>query len=378
MQNNNIIKKLSFFCLASIVLYACSHKESKVTYSFTQDTLNVSRNLQIEGFYEDKSGIYFYGKTFDKDSVFLYNENNGQFIFHSFLKLPSTYLDTLKNKYEPIDLAFITLDSLIAFTSQSIALLDVKNDSMLRYFLHSQDGDTCYLVNRGCKLKWNAARKALPIMIIRTNDMSNRKWNWDSEFLGEFSIETGKVKILPLKFPYVEEYYGTKNYYSFCDPMITFKGEKYVVGFKNTPVTFIYDASKNKMDSLFIVNSNYKPLSEVDTVGLTSPSNYINFIIAGSTYEFYFEHLIYDGYKDVFYRFFLKEMPKKNKEGLLNTLKEKPSGVTLLDKNLNVIGDTYWIRKRTNNWFPSSKGLLGITYSEDKVIIIKLLLEYEK
>ena len=71
-------------------------------------------------------------------------------------------------------------------------------------------------------------------------------------------------------------------------------------------------------------------------------------------------------------------MPKKNKEGLLNTLKDKQYGLTIIDKNLKVIGDALWEGKKTDYWVPSSKGLLGMSSSDDKVIIIKLALAYEK
>jgi hypothetical protein len=49
-----------------------------------------------------------------------------------------------------------------------------------------------------------------------------------------------------------------------------------------------------------------------------------------------------------------------------------------MDKNLKIIGDALWQGKKTNYWVPSSKGLLGMSSYDDKVIIIKLTLTYEK
>ncbi|HOF16426.1 MAG TPA: DUF4221 family protein [Bacteroidales bacterium] len=377
MQNNYMLKNLGLLFLISVLFCSCLEKEKEIKYSFTQDTIVIAKSLQIKGFYEDKSGIYFYAKKYYCDSLFLYQEQNGHFEFHSFLNLPKSYLDSIKELNSAIDLAFINLDSVIAYTPQTIALLDLKNNALLKLFHHSQLDDTCVLLNRGGKLKWNPIRKTLPMMII-CNDVSRRTWNYDTKFLGEFSLETGQVNILPLIYPYVEEYYGNKNYYSGTDPMITFKRDRYVVGFNTSPVIFTYTANNNKIDSFFIVNSNYKPLDEVDTTGLSNPSNYINFIIEGSTYQFYFEQLVYDEYKDVYYRFFAKDMPKKNKDGLLNTLKDKYYGLTVMDKNLKIIGDALWQGKKTNYWVPSSKGLLGMSSYDDKVIIIKLTLTYEK
>ena len=48
-----------------------------------------------------------------------------------------------------------------------------------------------------------------------------------------------------------------------------------------------------------------------------------------------------------------------------------------MDKNLKIIGDALWQGKRIIEVL-SSKGLLGMSSYDDKVIIIKLTLTYEK
>ena len=160
MQNNYMLKNLGLLFLISVLFCSCLEKEKEIKYSFTQDTIVIAKNLQIKGFYEDKSGIYFYAKKYYCDSLFLYQEQNGHFEFHSFLNLPKSYLDSIKELNSAIDLAFINLDSVIAYTPQTIALLDLKNNALLKLFHHSDLlNDTCLLLNRGGKLKWNLNAK---------------------------------------------------------------------------------------------------------------------------------------------------------------------------------------------------------------------------
>jgi hypothetical protein len=123
--------------------------------------------------------------------------------------------------------------------------------------------------------------------------------------------------------------------------MITFK-EKILVGL--ILLRYILPVRQiKKIDSFFIVKSNYKPLDEV-----IQPDFLILLIILilllRKHLSFYFEQLVYDEYKD-FIIVFLQKICLKKQRGLLNTLKDKQNGLTIIDKNLKVIGDALWEEK---------------------------------
>ncbi|OWY23274.1 DUF4221 domain-containing protein [Sphingobacteriales bacterium UPWRP_1] len=53
-----------------------------------------------------------------------------------------------------------------------------------------------------------------------------------------------------------------------------------------------------------------------------------------------YEKLIYDEYRNLYYRFFILPMPQKNEQGFFNTYKDRQISVMVLDENFNLMGET--------------------------------------
>ncbi|MBO4738912.1 MAG: hypothetical protein J5606_05050 [Bacteroidales bacterium] len=95
--------KLKFFFIFLVLacLFACQYNTHDISYHITRDTLvNVPPYAQ-KGFYEDDSGIYFYCKPIQYDSLCVYKiGENETFNFYNYLKIPSVFADSVDCNHE--------------------------------------------------------------------------------------------------------------------------------------------------------------------------------------------------------------------------------------------------------------------------------------
>lgn len=376
MKNNSAM--LIFIMLINFTTYnSCNAngKEKQISSILEKDSV-MAPYFNALGFYENDSGIYFYGLRFE--TIYLYKENaEGHFELDSYIQLPEQYTAG-KDISEVEQLVFINMDSIIIYHKNNIALISTKQDSLLKIFYHSRDDDWFNFIARGNTfLRWNKKRNTLPVIIFRWDDHDKRTWRGDTEIFAEYSFEKDTFSIFPVKLPY-HPYNTLIGDYSENDPFFAFNGDTFVFGFQITPVTYLYNAGNRHMDSLFIQNSMYVPLPEYDTARIREISigNFLHEVIL--EHNFY-TGIVYDEYNRVYYRFFNKAMPRKNAEGLLNTMEDKEFGLTVLDTNLQIIGDVSWPwQEHCFIQYPTSKGLYGYSQEHRETIIYKRKLIYEE
>ena len=380
--------KIHFLSISFVLLcFSCdantendAHKDKHISCILERDTITAPYFL-VNGFYENDSGIYFYGLKFDSTNytIYLYKENaERHFEFDSYIPLSRQYTDSVGCYVS--QLVFINMDSIIIYHENNIALFSVQQDSILKIFYHSRDDNWYSFIARGNTfLRWNKKRNALPLIIYRWDNLDMRTWRGDTEFSGEFSFEKDTFSFFPVKLPYYPYNTSIADYGS-TDQFFAFNGDTFAFGFQITPVTYLYNAENHHTDSLFLQNSMYIPLQERDTARIREIS-VLNYLREASLEHNFYTAIVYDEYNNVYYRFFDKAMPKRNAEGLLNTWEDKEFGLTVLDNNLQIIGDVCW------SWedhyfiiqYPTSKGLYGYIHLDgEKSIIYKRTLVYEK
>lgn len=376
----NILSILSLgFILLCFFCNSCNanKKEKQISSILEKDTI-IAYHFNVRGFYENDSGIYFYGLK--AETIYLYKENReGHFEFDSYIHLPQQYA-AREDIFEIEQLVFINMDSIIIYHKNNLALFSVKQDSLLKIFYHSRDNDWFDFVARDKTfLRWNKKRNTLPIIIFQS-DYDKRTWLVDTEMLAEFSFENNSYSIFPIKYPY-----KPYNNQFFCDyygvePLFAFNGDDFVIAFTQTPITYFYNAKNNHKDSLYLQNSMYVPLPEPDTARYREIGN--DFLHEVMLEHNFYTGIVYDEYNQVYYRFFNKAMPRKNADGLLNTLEDKEFGLTILDTNLQIIGDVSWPwSEHRVVQYPTSKGLYGYSppsLERPETIIYKRKLIYEK
>ncbi len=360
-------KLLNFIVAIPVLLSSCQHGEildlEITSIPLQRDSIDIYAAWTI---YEDSNGIYFMAKKQGESSVLLYKETTDCFRFMQSFAFPQAYLDTMKDEIhsDKFQLIPVNLDSLIIYTRHTISLLDLKNGILLKHFAYNHDSENVIIVDRAGPLKWNHERNVLPVMIVRF-DKTGKKWEWDTEFAAEFSIESGELNIIPVIYPKEKCYTNYILSGMHQEPFITYGKGQYVFGFEGSPTLLIYDPQKNITDSIQIINPLYKPFPDYyDTLKLRGEVAYLQQMIRSATFDYYHIQMAYDPYNNVYYRFFLQDLSEKNENGKKNEYSDKKIGFSVINDRFQVIGDGHWEMKKANSsaWYPTSRGIYGFSH----------------
>lgn len=103
--------------------------------------------------------------------------------------------------------------------------------------------------------------------------------------------------------------------------------------------------------------------------------SYDNFI-RNAYRSFAYKELMYNPYRQEYYRFYQTEMPDKHKDGTFTTAKDMKTGVFVMTKNFESHGDFLFsdedkFRVGLNNTFPTEKGFVSYYVEEDRIIFIR-------
>lgn len=339
--------------------------EIEITIDSTRIREALPDRLKAWTIFEEKDGIYFIAKPEQKDSLFFYREGFSDFALEKVYALPSSYVDTMGEEMNSFHFQIVPVhkDTLIIFTWHTISMLALKKGKILNHYVFNHEIEEAVMVDRAGPLKWDPYRKVLPVMIVRSDNQESRRWNWDSELLGEFSLETGKLSILPVSYPQVREYTQPKLYNCLgSDPLITFSRDRYVVGFPGTPVVFSCDMRTHKTDSLYLQNPMYKPCPPytMSVQWKKKESRHITLDVC----DFRYTGITYDACRDVYYRFFVCDSLDFAPDGKVNDYLYCENGFTVLNKKLQMLGDAHWNARKVHStaWYPTSKGIYGFAY----------------
>lgn len=376
MLQKHLLRNTSILITLPLLLNSCfSYSKDKITRMIELDTLHNIPSYSQYTFFEAKDTLYFCIKPWKCDSLLLYTRDcHGEWKIKSFLKIPKAFLNST-NGNNVDEWVFINKDTIIAYTSYTdFTFLDIINGNVI---CSVPENTERYNLDSRCfnHLQWNHKRASLPLMYISWN-YEERKYRGDVEIAAEYSLKSG-LHLIPVKYPYEISDSHLNDYNSFFNPLMVSHDNIVVFAFTTSPIMIYFDQQKGKAKVKSVKNKYYKPLSPVDTnrIAELSPPN---FIMEQYLTNFFFESLLYDPYKKMYYRFFSKDMPLKNKEGLFNTMEDKVYGVTLLNDKLKPIGDVcFKSNEYKRKYFVSCNGLFNASQSDGKVIISKLTFDYE-
>ena len=355
------------------VLYACKPDANDISYTITSDTLDIIPSFSGCGFYESEhDSVYFYCKPKSCDSLCLYALTDSGWTLCDILKIPEVYADTVDTDYDVRRWELVNKDTVIAYVDfRHFSFLDIKNGSVIKSI--PVIADTAYDVRCFNHMQWNHRRQSMGLMYFNSQTIPV-KYNGDMEMMAEYSLKHGTC-VFPFKYPYeiTDTYLVTFS----CEPFVVFYGDTMVVAFQTSPMMLCYDIKNNKTDSLYIKNKYYKALPKIDTtkINKVSAPNYMYEVLLTN---FYYTTLIYDHHKEMYYRFFAKDLPLKDREGLLTTWDDKEYGLTLIDKNFNVVGDVIFNHKDYKVvYYPTYKGLYHAEQYKGKTILSLLNFDYQ-
>ncbi len=363
------MKKIILF-FAIIVVSFTVYSQS---YQLTRDTLHIPSN-SVCGFFEDPSGIFFYwiNSSMITDGIHFYKEKDGTFKPYKEVQFSNEILDAFRNKSISFSsLVFISSDTVLSVTNEKISIIDLKNGKILRQISYNNDSNYSLLLLGHPQSVWNSQRRSLTFTLFYIGEyLEKRKQCYTGQLVAEVFPETGVVNKFPMEYPVMNIFKYSSIVPNLFNPITTFNGDKYVVGFSIIPLTYVYNVSLNKIDTLNICEDGYMPLPEYKNPTST-PNNYEDPNIASWIFSHtrIYDQLIYNPYKDLYYRFFYK---------ISNTSQTDVLGVTILDNQLRVFGKNIIFDTPVSVYYPTSKGLYGCKPDYGFGIVLERLELFEK
>ena len=357
------MKKLKILLSISLIACSCQRYAKDISYTIEADTLDYIPTYSQYGFYEDEQdNIYFYCKPMSCDSLLVYSLLDSTWTLYKYLKIPEVYSDTVDMDYSVRRWALVNMDTVIAYANyKHFTFLDIKNNSVIQSI--PIIADTAFDVRSFNPMQWNKHRGTLGLMFFGLKDTG------DIEMMSEYSPSKG-LKVFSLKYP--REIMDTYLMDYGCEPYTVFFKDTLVVAFQNSPLMYCYDIKTQKTTRLFLKNKYYTPLPKLDTTRY-SKIGAPNFLYEIHLVNYFYNSLVYDHHKEVYYRFFSNALPLENDEGFFNTWDDKVFGVNLIDKNFNIIGDVCFQPHDCRHiYYPTKKGLYH-AYQYDEYTEISLL-----
>lgn len=351
------------------MLAACNYTGSKVQYNIAYDTVTHIPPYSQYGIYEDSTcGVCFYCKPKGCDYLLVYRRTHSGWVEHARLKIPAAYADTIDIDNAVSKWTLVNTDTAIAYVNyRHFTFLDLKHGKVIRSV--PVLSDTAFDVRCFNHLQWNSRRKSLGLMYFGLPSQSVEHM----KMMAEYSLERG-TRVFPFTYPYEITQTYLVNYS--CESFAVFHGDTMVVAFQTSPMMLCHDIKRNTTDSLYIKNKYYSPLPIPDTARINeiSAPNYLYEVLLT---RFFYATLVYDPYNEVYYRFFCKDMPMKDREGLITTWNDKVFGVTLIDKHFNIIGDVCFAPGEYKIcYYPTREGLLHVKQYDEKTIFSLLTFRY--
>lgn len=166
------------------------------------------------------------------------------------------------------------------------------------------------------------------------NNKAFSRHNFGYPITGLYNINTKKVSYEGITYP---KLLFDKNYGLFTKIEQYCLGENILYAFVPLPEIWRYNQNKKTIER-FIVKSEYD----------TAPTPALNFKRTPKTKDLVFQHfktsphyrrLVYDPYRNLFYRFYALSLPEKNEDGLYTTYQDRKYSVMILDKDFNVLAE---------------------------------------
>lgn len=188
------------------------------------------------------------------------------------------------------------------------------------------------------------------------------------------SLKTDSIVQSGYGFP---ERYNRFSYGQSVFPFRIVNGDKSILSFESDDSVYVYDRTQDSLKSYY----GKSRFQEKDFVGFDTSNKgdlekYKEHLVINPTYK----KILYDPYKKIYYRFFLKEQPLRDENGIFSDVMEKSVILMIMDETFDVIheeniGTEYlwyysfvtkkglYIQKKDRNDNQSSSGKAAAQYT---------------
>jgi len=362
-QLNFMIKKTILLILLMFFIspfYSCNNKKtnnSKITIK------NIKYSLfKIKNTYAENTEYRFidYSKNKNQD-ILIYNEFSNELEFYNIKQLKITShlkIDSLITKYGDLNsLNYYNNDTIFLLLENGLLLCDNKGKIKDTYSTEVNYKSKKYFIsNTGYyNITYNPKEKKLFLPIYSFDFAFNSKAFFQEPICAIYNLNN---RTFQFSNAYYSDLYKT-NYFGYASDISHTIDINYLhyFNFPTDDNIYVYDFEKNKLK---IINCRSKNKGiESEGIEFSTNSNEragLDCIITNPLYD----NLVYDPFKNLFYRFFYKELKIKNEKGMYNTYDDKNEYLMIFDNELNIITEFLLPKNLFNSSvsIPTPAGLL--------------------
>jgi len=347
-------KSIGVMLVASIFVTCFSCKQEK-SIEFDRTELLVKFRTDTS----DNSPLFALNTYVTGDTAYISYVNHQTHSLHiSDFKRPNKdpviikLVDTLLalDLYGRITSTSLSNNRLAFFQKKRFGIYNLKNNK-IEYSRSTVGSDTLpiFFVDYDLPIHYVDSTKEIYLQCI-DHRSKDKKYTFDHRFHFKLNWETGEWSIFPLVYP---SSWGNGELGFSAFTKCSFKGDSVIYSFSNEDYLVILNR-KNLMVERINARSRFH--ENIIPLEKGVERNFDNKLSQNVT-SFKYLAILYDKWKNCYYRVYNKSQSLMNKEGFFNTGLDLSYGVLVLDSNLSVIGELEIPDKMPSTFGVSSYGL---------------------
>jgi len=284
--------------------------------------------------------------SMNKNSILFYNIQDRKLINEILLEKEGP-----NGVGNPSGLLYESEDSIFIFSSYKATLINSYGKVLRNYpILKAQEKPN---INTGTVRPFTISPPIKINSVIYLNSSPDRDVYKPSYFDGNtrvsIDIKTGNINYFE---SYPEEYKGKVWGINATNYSTTYNGNNFIYSFVISDSLYLVE--KIGFRKGFLAKTR---LSNKNILSMQKPSynNDLEYVLGNIQYD----GIIYDKYRNVYYRFVKHPLPYKNDNGEINSFHSKPISIIVLNKSLEIIGETKLEDDKftTSMYFVAQEGL---------------------
>lgn len=307
----------------------------QIKYSITTDTLKLTEKDALSFFDVSKddatTNLFMYQPKHNEIAVVNLSEKKETArIKLNWPKKDSVQTGTLKSFF------FHNKDSVFLLYEYRICIIDTSSNIKFEKIINNPESDEWPPVI------YTNLRQVFPIyfdsknkeLLVRQNcgDCDVRDSNYYKESVAAFfDFNSGAFNAISISFPdsYKTYFYGDADL-----PFREVKNDSLIISFSTDPYILILNRSTNQISRIVSKSSFQKSgMEPLDKKYIQDINKRVEHLAVSPLYM----KMIYDKYRNVYYRFFLREQKLKNNDGTYNQFGDKELVIMVLDNRFNLM-----------------------------------------
>lgn len=354
------INVISFACLILACSCAGQRGSEQEELKFTRKTVNYRFN---EKWISPNTPLYASRYVDLKDSTHLiyFDEKRRNFHITNLddpSRLPITYelADSVFEfaKKGKIIAAHLTDSMLSFFQPRRFGIYDLSAREM-KFSKRTEGTDSLPIFFRHAELPitYFHDKNEVYLEAVDFRNPEEKEYAFDAKFHYRLSLESDEWDFVPLKFP---RSWGNGELGLAQFVNCAFKGDSMIYNFSNEDSIVLFSKTNGSL-AFFDARSKFDKemvkLTEEELKDFDKKNEHFNT-------SFLYKTIIYDKWKDWYYRVYAKDQPLMNEDGFFNTASDRTYGVIVLDGDFKKLGEITIPDKKAHTFGASRAGLIYI------------------